>query len=46
MMFREDPVSGGIQYGEHGVVAVPETPGLGASLDAGYLQKLSGFVVS
>ncbi len=30
LMFREDPVSGGIQYKEAGVIDVPDTPGLGA----------------
>lgn len=45
MMFSEDPVSGGIQYGPNGVVAVPEVPGLGASLDVLYLQKLNGFTL-
>lgn len=46
MMFCEDPVLGGITYGEHGVVTVPETIGLGVWLDAEYLKKLDGFVVS
>ena len=46
MMFSEDPVSGGIQYGLNGLVTVPETPGLGASLDSAYLNKHIGFVVS
>jgi len=45
MMFSENPVSGGIQYGPNGVVTVPETPGLGASLDVLYLQKLNGFTL-
>ena len=33
LMFREDPVTGGIQYRENGVITVPETPGLGAVID-------------
>lgn len=45
MMFSEDPVSGGIQYGLNGLVAVPEAPGLGASLDVSYLKKLNGFSI-
>ena len=45
MMFCEDPVSGGIQYGLNGLVTVPETPGLGASIDAGYLKGLTSFTV-
>jgi L-Ala-D/L-Glu epimerase len=43
MMFSEDPVSGGIQYGPNGLVTVPETPGLAARLDDAYLGKLKGF---
>ncbi|HET9430339.1 MAG TPA: dipeptide epimerase, partial [Chitinophagaceae bacterium] len=30
LMFREDPVSGGIIYEKNGVVKLPESPGLGA----------------
>ncbi|BBE17087.1 L-alanine-DL-glutamate epimerase [Aquipluma nitroreducens] len=45
MMFCEDPVSGGIQYGLNGLVTVPETPGLGASIDACYLKGLTSFTV-
>jgi L-Ala-D/L-Glu epimerase len=46
MMFSEDPVSGGIEYGPNGLVTVPEISGLGASLDSVSLKKLTGFVVS
>jgi L-alanine-DL-glutamate epimerase-like enolase superfamily enzyme len=45
MMFIEDPVSGGIQYGTHGLVAVPEIPGLGAGLESAYLKRLTGYVI-
>ncbi len=45
MMFSEDPVLGGIQYGTHGVILMPETLGLGASLDSSYLKRLTGFVI-
>lgn len=45
MMFREDPVLGGIEYGKNGLVTIPEVPGLGASLDSLYLKRLSGFVI-
>ena len=34
LMFSEDPVTGGIVYEKNGVVKVPETVGLGASIDA------------
>ncbi|MBV5311913.1 MAG: dipeptide epimerase [Prolixibacteraceae bacterium] len=45
MMFSEDPVLGGIQYGKNGLVTIPEVPGLGASLDSSYLKRLTGFVI-
>jgi len=40
LMFIEDPVSGGISYEKNGVVKVPETPGLGATVDSPRLDKL------
>jgi L-alanine-DL-glutamate epimerase-like enolase superfamily enzyme len=45
MMFSEDPVLGGIQYGKNGLVTLPEVPGLGASLDSSYLKRLTGYVI-
>jgi len=33
LMLEEDPVTGGIQYGENGKITIPETPGLGAAVD-------------
>jgi L-alanine-DL-glutamate epimerase-like enolase superfamily enzyme len=45
LMFVEDPVSGGITYSDKGVVTLPETPGLGATIDASYLAKLEKVVV-
>ncbi|HCY41468.1 MAG TPA: dipeptide epimerase [Prolixibacteraceae bacterium] len=45
LMFSEDPVSGGIKYGEDGIITVPEIAGLGASIDREYLEKLSGFTI-
>lgn len=33
LMFTDDPVEGGITYHDHGVVKVPDTPGLGVSID-------------
>lgn len=41
LMFREDPVTGGIQYLANGVVEVPDTPGLGASLSK---ERLAGMM--
>jgi len=40
LMFAEDPVAGGITYGNGGVVSVPTTPGLGATVDETYLKGL------
>ena len=45
MMFSDDPVLGGINYGANGLVTVPEVPGLGARLDIEYLKKLTSFIV-
>jgi L-alanine-DL-glutamate epimerase-like enolase superfamily enzyme len=39
LMFTEDPVIGGIQYLEKGVIDVPDVPGLGAVINESYLQK-------
>jgi L-Ala-D/L-Glu epimerase len=41
LMFVEDPVLGGITYGNKGTITVPEKPGLGASADPGYLKGLT-----
>jgi len=40
LMFTTDPISGGIKYRDKGVVEVPETPGLGASIDDTILDRL------
>lgn len=45
LMFSENPVSGGIKYGEKGMVTIPEIPGLGASIDREYLKKLNSFTI-
>ncbi|HVF81306.1 MAG TPA: dipeptide epimerase [Flavisolibacter sp.] len=39
LMFTEDPVIGGIQYRDGGIIEVPEVPGLGAVIDESYLQR-------
>ena len=36
LMFSEDPVEGGIEYGPGGSIRVPDTPGLGARLRPEY----------
>ena len=45
LMFTEDPVTGGIQYGANGVVEVPDVPGLGATIDAQYLRNAEKVVI-
>lgn len=45
LMFREDPVKGGIQYKAHGVVEVPDAPGLGAVIDEEWIGKMEKVVV-
>lgn len=39
LMYTEDPVKGGIVYGPKGSITLPDTPGLGASIDSSYLKK-------
>jgi len=39
LMFKEDPVTGGIIYKDGGVVEVPDTPGLGATISE---ERLAG----
>ena len=38
LMFTSDPVKGGIEYRENGVIEVPDVPGLGAAIDETILQ--------
>jgi L-alanine-DL-glutamate epimerase-like enolase superfamily enzyme len=45
LMFREDPVTGGIVYEKNGVVKVPEVPGLGATINDARLNKMEKVVV-
>lgn len=40
LMFSEDPVTGGISYGAKGLISVPDTIGLGASISTDYLKTL------
>ncbi|WP_295814863.1 mandelate racemase/muconate lactonizing enzyme family protein [uncultured Nitratireductor sp.] len=39
-MLREDPVVGGMLYHAGGVITLPDTPGIGADLDAGFVAGL------
>jgi L-alanine-DL-glutamate epimerase-like enolase superfamily enzyme len=45
LMLEEDPVSGGIIYGNGGEVILPTVNGLGASIDRDYLSSLEHVVV-
>jgi len=45
LMFSEDPVLGGIIYKENGVIDIPESPGLGASIDNRWLTKMEKIVI-
>jgi len=45
LMFSEDPVTGGIQYKEKGVIIVPETPGLGATIEESRLRSLEKIII-
>ena len=40
LMLKEDPVKGGILYEKNGVVIVPDTPGLGATISNEWLDKM------
>jgi L-Ala-D/L-Glu epimerase len=44
LMFTEDPVIGGIEYGANGRIIVADTPGLGAVIDDAYLQQAEKFI--
>ncbi|MFV0592872.1 MAG: mandelate racemase/muconate lactonizing enzyme family protein [Draconibacterium sp.] len=46
LMLEEDPVIGGITYGENGKVTVPDVPGLGLTVDPGFLKKQVSAVFS
>jgi L-alanine-DL-glutamate epimerase-like enolase superfamily enzyme len=40
LMFKEDPVTGGICYEKNGVITVPDAPGLGATIANEWLDKM------
>jgi L-alanine-DL-glutamate epimerase-like enolase superfamily enzyme len=46
LMLVEDPVIGGIIYNSKGVVTVPDTPGLGATINENYLQQLKKIIIN
>jgi hypothetical protein len=43
MMFKEDPVSGGIVYKENGIIELPEAIGLGATIPQEWLNKMESW---
>ena len=45
LMFREDPVEGGIQYAPNGHIQVPATPGLGARIAENWLLSMENIQV-
>jgi len=45
LMFTEDPVIGGIKYLAHGVIDLPDTPGLGAMIDDNYLANAEKVII-
>lgn len=45
-MLRDDPVTGGMVYGEGGQITLPDTPGHGADIEPEFLQSLEKFDVS
>src|SRR6185436_8824652 len=40
LMFREDPVSGGIEYAKNGTISISDAKGLGATIDESWLNKM------
>ena len=46
LMFSDDPVTGGITYHTNGVIKVPETNGLGASVSNEVLKSLKGITIN
>ena len=45
LMFTEDPVIGGIQYEQNGVIRVPDAPGLGGMFDDKWLQEAEKIII-
>jgi len=45
LMLTEDPVSGGITYDNTGSITVPDTPGLGATIDENILNTFEKSIV-
>ena len=45
LMFTADPVIGGIEYKEKGVIKVSDVPGLGAVIDDAFLKDAEKFII-
>jgi L-alanine-DL-glutamate epimerase and related enzymes of enolase superfamily len=45
LMFSADPVIGGIEYNEKGVIEVPDVQGLGAVIDDTFLKEAEKFLI-
>lgn len=45
LMFTEDPVDGGIHYGENGSITLPDAAGLGAQLKSGAFSESDQVIV-
>jgi L-alanine-DL-glutamate epimerase-like enolase superfamily enzyme len=45
LMQEEDPVIDGILYGRGGIITLPQKPGLGASVDPEYLERLEKKII-
>lgn len=45
LMFSEDPISGGIVYGEGGKITLPEGPGIGAWVEEERLKQFDNLVI-
>lgn len=45
LMFSEDIVSGGLTYHANGAMKVPDTPGLGATIEQSQLDKLEKVII-
>jgi L-Ala-D/L-Glu epimerase len=46
LMFTADPVSGGIEYKNNGVIDVPDIPGLGATIKEDYLKNAESILIT
>ena len=46
LMFTEDPVEGGINYGKNGVLEVPDQPGLGAVINPNFLNLAEKIIIT